>query len=432
MSAQLSPTPLLSAFQESYPEVVRFIARRTGSAQDARELAHDTWIRLAERGAAGDEAPPAPAARAYVYTVAENIAIDHLRRRQRGHERFTPQRAEGEAPLREPLTPDIAERLGHRQALDAVAAALAALPARSRDIFLADRFDGASHAELAAQHGVSVKTIEREVMRAMDGVEAALHRWRGEAVPPARTGRRRALSALLGVAGMGVGSAGVWQAWRRYVPEQSLTLATAPGRIRQQTLPDGSRLTLDAATQLEVAYYAARRTTRLLAGSVFFDVARDPERPFTVAAGAHEVTVLGTRFEVALQENTGDLQVAVESGQVRVRSGAGAQCVLGAGERVRIEGAQLTVSRDGDAAAVAPWREGWLDFQHTPLGEVVARLARYGTQPIEVAPEVAQLPVVGRVRIADSRAWLRLLPGSLPVQVRERGPARSLVIEGRG
>ncbi|CAN5502347.1 hypothetical protein BH10PSE18_BH10PSE18_35380 [soil metagenome] len=429
MSARLSPAPLLSAFQESYTDVVRFIARRTGSAQDARELAHDTWIRLAERGA-DDEAPP-PAARAYVYTVAENIAIDHLRRRQRGAERFTPQRTDDEAPLREPLTPDIAERLGHRQALDAVAEAIAQLPARSRDIFLADRLDGASHAELAVQHGVSIKTVEREVMRAMDGVEAALHRWRGEAVP-ARAGRRRALSALLGVTGMGVGSAGLWQAWRQYVPTDALTLATAPGRIRQQTLSDGSRLTLDAASRLEVAYYAARRTTRLLAGSVFFDVARDPERPFTVAAGAHEVTVLGTRFEVALHEETGGLQVAVESGRVHVRSGAGARCELGAGERMRIEGTQLTVSRDGDTAAVAPWREGWLDFQHTPLGEVVERLARYGTRPIHVAPEAAQLPVVGRVRIAYSLAWLRLLPGSLPVQIREQGPERSLVIERRG
>lgn len=130
--------------------------------------------------------------------MAENIAIDHLRRGQRGHERFMPQRADGEAPLREPLTPDIAERLGHRQALDAVAAALATLPARSRDIFLADRLDGASHAELAARHGVSVKTVEREVMHAMDGVEAVLHRWRGEAVPPARTGRRRAGARYIG------------------------------------------------------------------------------------------------------------------------------------------------------------------------------------------------------------------------------------------
>lgn len=428
MSAQLSPSPLLTAFQDSYPDMVRFIARRTGSAQDARELAHDTWIRLAERGAA-DEAPaPAPAARAYVYAVAENIAIDHLRRRQRGAERFLPPAADGETPWGEPLTPDIAERLGHRQALDAVAAALAQLPARCRDIFLADRLDGASHAELAARHGVSIKTVEREVMRAMDSVEAALHRWRGEAVP-ARAGRRRALSALLGVAGMGVGSAGLWQAWRQYVPTDALTLATAPGRIRQQTLSDGSRLTLDAATRLEVTYYAARRTTRLLAGSVFFDVTRDPKRPFTVAAGAHEVTVLGTRFEVALHEQTGGLRVAVESGRVHVRSGTGAQCVLGAGERVRIEGEQLTVSRDGDAVAVAPWRAGWLDFQYTPLGEVVERLARYGTRSIRVAPEAAQLPVLGRVRIADSLAWLRLLPGSLPVRIREQGAERSLVIE---
>jgi RNA polymerase sigma factor (sigma-70 family) len=411
MPAELSPAPLLKAFQESYQDLVRFIARRTGNPQDARELAHDAWLRLAER-ADGTGAEAAPAARAYVYAVAENIAIDHLRRRQRGAERFAA--TDGSPP--EPPDPhaaDVAERLSHRQALDAVAHALQALPARSQAIFLADRLDGASHAELAAQHGISVKTVEREVMRAMDGVEAALHRWRGETAAPARRGRRRALSALLGLAGLTVG-AGLWQAWRRRLPQFEAALATAVGRIQAHRLPDGSRLTLDAASRAEVAYFADRRQVRLLAGSAFFDVAHDAARPFTVQALGHAVTVLGTRFAVDLGAD--GLRVAVESGRVQLRSAGGATRVLGAGDSAHIDAAQQLRTSAG-TTEVAPWRTGWLDFHHVPLGEAVARLARYSPRPLAVAPGAADLSVVGRVRIADASGWLRLLPGSLPVRV---------------
>lgn len=437
MSAQLSPSPLLKAFQDSYQELVRFIARRTGSPHDARELAHDAWIRLAERAqtrdGAVDPAPPEAAARAYVYTVAENLAVDHLRRRQRSAERFSQAPADldtglgGHAPA---STRDVADGCAHRQALDAVDAALQALPPRSRDIFLADRLDGACHAELARRHGVSIKTVEREVMRALDSVEAALHRWRGD-VAPARNGRRRALSALLGVCGLGVGSAALWQAWRQWMPGYSATLATAIGRIQGQALPDGSRITLDAASRAEVQYYATRRTVRLLAGGAFFDVARDEARPFIVSALGHEITVLGTRFEVALQD--GGVRVAVESGEVRVRSAGGDERVLGAGDRAFIDTAQqLSTAQASETAAVAPWRDGWLDFHHRPLGEVVERLARYSPRPLRVAPEAAQLPVFGRVRIAEAGTWLRLLPASLPVRVREDiGAERALLIERR-
>lgn len=410
------PSPgLLTAFEESYQQLVRFIARRTGSAQDAHDLAHDVWLRLADWT---PDAGPVSHARAYVWAVAENLVLDHLRRHQRTAERFaTASAAAMEAPA--PQWHDVARQHEHRQALRTVCEVIEGLPARSREIFLADRLDGASHAELAARHGVSVKTVEREVMRALDRVEAALHRWRGDAVP-VRQGRRRALSTLLlGAAGIGTGGIALLQAWRQWVPSFTEVVATARGRILSRTLPDGSEMALDAGSRAEVAYYAARRTVRLTAGGAFFSVMHDAGRPFTVMAEDHEITVLGTRFEVALQPG-GGVRVAVESGRVRVRSSAGEEHVLGAGEGVRI-GADRRLSGVYDAVRadgpVASWREGWIDFRHAPLGEVVSRLARYSQRAWRVEPGAAQFPVIGRVRIAGSDAWLQLLPGSLPVRL---------------
>src|SRR2546427_8714978 len=73
-----SSSSLLSTFQDSYHELVRFVARRAGP-QAARDLVHDAWIRLAERQRGESDAPAAPdsppgASRAYLYAVMENIA----------------------------------------------------------------------------------------------------------------------------------------------------------------------------------------------------------------------------------------------------------------------------------------------------------------------------------------------------------------------
>ncbi|MDC2857968.1 MULTISPECIES: FecR domain-containing protein [unclassified Delftia] len=364
----------------------------------------------------------------------ENIAIDHLRHGQRTAERFDTSAREGEPPS--PLSPDVADTHSYRQALAGVEGALAQLPARCRDIFLADRIEGASHAELAERHGVSVKTVEREVMRAMDSVEASLHRWRGDTAAPApRTGRRRALSTLLGMAGLGVGSPAIWLAWRQWMPQYQVRLATATGRLLNQPLPDGSTLTLDAASRAEVDFYATRRQVRLLAGSAFFAVARDTERPFVVQAADVQVTVLGTRFEVALEDDA--VLVAVDTGRVQVRDGSGARHALGAGQMLRLAPGQTAAVQT--VAAVAAWREGWLDFQNTPLAEVARRLERYSLQPLRVEPDAAALPVLGRVRIAAAQGWLRMLPRTLPVSVQEEvqekeqgpGTGRTLVIRRR-
>jgi len=423
----MSHSLLPDVFSDSYAALIGFVARRTGNRQMAQDLVHDTWLRLAEREQRA-ETPGQAATRSYLYTVADHIAIDHLRHARRSAERF-----DGSGNIDLPAATavrDVADRHLHREALMAVDAALAALPARCRAVFLAERLDGTAHAVLAQQHGVSVKTIEREVMRALDAVEAALLRWRGETAAP-RRGRRRALSTLLGFAGMGLAGSAAWQAWRQFVPSWQLALATARGQQLERDLPDGSRITLDAQGRAEVRFYAGRREVALLAGSAFFSVTADAGRPFVVEALGARVTVVGTRFEVAVGD-AGELRVAVEEGHVQVQAPGAAQQDLHAGDTLRWSPGD-GVQRAQDRGEIAPWRSGWLDFRHVPLSEAVQRLARYSPLALQVAPDAADLTVFGRVRIAEAGTWLRLLPGSLPVTLREQGQGaeRTLLIARR-
>lgn len=400
-------------FEACYKDLVRFLAHRTGCAEQARELAHDTWLRLA---AAVTPAADIRHAKAYVFGVAQHLAIDRSRRE------LSRARQQGEAALRSAAaSPDVADQLAHRQALRAVDQVLQALPVRARDVFLAHRLDGVDHDTLALQHGVSRSTIERDVQRAQVRVQAAIERWHGrcDAAPPA-VARRRSLLALLGLAAGGPPL--LWSLWRTQVPQWQQVLAAPVGQLARYRLPDGSELTLDADSSIEARYFGASRELRLLRGAAHFAVVHSPGRPFSVRAAGTVSTVLGTRFAVDMTGRGASAMVAVvvESGRVRVDPGAGRagrELSAGQGWRIAAEGPvedPVAVTPD----AVAPWRQGRLSFSRMPLGQVVEQLARHSERPLQVRGAAAALPVSGELRIARADEWLRLLPEALPVQVR--------------
>nr|WP_051020012.1 sigma-70 family RNA polymerase sigma factor [Thauera linaloolentis] len=409
---------MLSCYQEHYTGLLHFLIKRTGCRETAHELVQETWLSLAEKPL--DSLPESAGQdwRAYIYTVAANRAIDHQRHARRTCERFAelPDGVEAEAGAGS----DVVRRYAHREALRAVQACLAGLPERTRDIFLADRLEGEKREDIARRHGVSLATVEREIMLAMDHVEQAMLNWQGDAAPE-RRGRRRNLARLLGVGAGVAGLPALWQLWRHWMPVYRADFALVPGRFHGEALPDGSTVLLDGASIIALAYYRTRRTAHLRQGGAFFAVAPDSARPFTVTALDVSVEVLGTRFAVDIERNW--VRVDVESGRVQVLAGDGGQRLLTAGQsaRVRAGGSFVEPSGAGQGAAapVAPWREGWLDFQHTPLALVAERLSRYSTEPLQVAPAVGGLPVIARVNIAERDNWLRLLPAILPVEARQ-------------
>lgn len=430
MAMTTSTLSLLGSFNDHYAALLRFLSRRAGHREDVHELAHDTWLRIAQAEAAL-EPTATPAAidhpRAYLFAVATHLMLDRQRRDQRTKQWLVPGGIDDDE-LRSPQQqqglsmPDVADAHAHRQALLAIDRALLQLPERARACFLAHRLDGVGQDELAQRHGVSLKTVERDVRIAKEQVRATMERWHGAPVAPGdpqRTprGRRKALSALLGLVGVGCGATLGWQMWREASARFSATLATLVGKRLDQTLPDGSRVTLDADSRAEVAFNASRRRVRLLRGSAFFAVAREDSghgRVFAVEAQGALITVLGTRFGVEIDGP--DVLVAVEEGRVGVRSVDGQECVLGAGELARV-GKRIDVHTTAAPAEIAAWRHGWLDFESVPLAAAVARLARYSRHALHVSPDAAGLVLLARVRLARTAEWLELLPRHLPVRL---------------
>ncbi|MBS7792334.1 RNA polymerase sigma factor [Roseococcus sp. SDR] len=157
--------PLLRAFLLQRGVMERRIARRVGCRAAAADLVQDLFLRLWQR-------PPvdAHAAARYLTVSARNIATDHLR-------------AVSHRAPRAAISPDLPDRspapdavLAGRQELEAVEAALAALPERTRQAFLLNRVHERTCPEIAQLLGVSLATVERDIARALLACRAILDR----------------------------------------------------------------------------------------------------------------------------------------------------------------------------------------------------------------------------------------------------------------
>ncbi|WP_236173762.1 FecR family protein [Pseudomonas pseudonitroreducens] len=201
--------------------------------------------------------------------------------------------------------------------------------------------------------------------------------------------------------------AGGWWKPDNWLADLAADYVSAPGEVREITLDDGSRLTLDADSAVAVSLDGEQRRVELLRGAASFAVKHLP-KPFVVRAGEGEARVLGTEFEVRrVGEQTG---VTVAEGRVSVRGSHAVgmpEVVLGAGERVSINGTRLGEAQPADAQAALAWRQGWLTFYRAPLGEVLERLgAYYPGRIVLLDSELAQRRVSGSFRSADPQAAL--------------------------
>ncbi|MGH8672054.1 MAG: FecR family protein, partial [Burkholderiales bacterium] len=135
---------------------------------------------------------------------------------------------------------------------------------------------------------------------------------------------------------------------------------TGWGETQDIVLADGSHVTLNSHSGLDLAFDGKRRGVRLTEGEAYFEVVKDVARPFVVAALHGEVTVLGTRFNV--YDESARVTVTVAEGRVRVASGGG-EAVLSAGRQTAYSTAGVGPVSVANADEALAWRRGRLVFK---------------------------------------------------------------------
>jgi transmembrane sensor len=222
---------------------------------------------------------------------------------------------------------------------------------------------------------------------------------------PFRIGTLSLAASLLLAVGVG---AYVW-----VVPEGG-RYATPIGGVASVAMTDGSRVTLNTDTEIRVSLTLTERRVDLRRGEAFFEVAKDPKRPFVVSAGGKRVIAVGTQFSV--RRDAEDVEVVVTEGKVRVEDAG--ETVLTPGSIAHAGDAGVLVQRKTipEAQEHLSWRTGVLMFRDETLGEAVAEFNRYNVRQIVIAdPKVADLRIEGNFRATNVDAFVRLLESGFPV-----------------
>jgi transmembrane sensor len=217
---------------------------------------------------------------------------------------------------------------------------------------------------------------------------------------------------------------------------------TRRGEKLDVTLPDGSALTLNTETDLDVVFDGRRRTVEVLRGQAFFNVAKDSSRPFVVVAGGKQIVAVGTAFDVRLDQ--GRVEVQLVEGHVVVENaepaGSASQPAADATASVHLNPGEALVATDQqivrtaaeDQQRLLKWRDGLIEFDNTSLADAVAEFNRYSAQTISIEdPSIATLPISGLFRTNSQRKFLEAVTSLHPVTIEYRGADRYALVPRR-
>lgn len=213
------------------------------------------------------------------------------------------------------------------------------------------------------------------------------------------------------------------------------------GEIRSIPLEDGSRVTLNTDTRLSVEYRRHSRLIRLMKGEAYFEVAKNPDRPFIVEGPAAQARAVGTAYSVRLEDEPGRMQVRVTTGRVAVEPPPSALAESLRLSPIADNGAYLDANQQADVRVVKDgsrnqvqvsirdippdaverslmWREGLLSFEGETLAEAIGEFSRYSRQQIVLQGTAAHERVSGLFSATDPAGFSRAIAIGLKLRIR--------------
>lgn len=247
-----------------------------------------------------------------------------------------------------------------------------------------------------------------------------------EALPSARSRRRRLVwisvtaAASIAVIVLAVGGTSNSVFNPIAMPATAQTFETGHAEIRSFSLSDGSDMTLDADTRVDVTIDRDHRQARLRQGRARFIVKPD-SRPFTIEAA---------NGKVVSGQGTVDVQVDKEhQADIRLRAGAASVQVGGGDAKPLVVDQPIVFSAAsaGPAPVLAPpddtrdWPSGWVEYRTIALGALVAQANRYAKAPIILDdPGLASLQASGRFKLTDTENFAKRIAEPFGLRVLRR------------
>jgi len=211
---------------------------------------------------------------------------------------------------------------------------------------------------------------------------------------------------------------------------------TATGQRLALTLQDGSQVTLDTQSELQVEFSAGERAVHLRRGQAFFEVAKDKKRPFVVEAGNRRLIAVGTAFDVRLDRE--QVKVTMLEGTVRVEprmppsaktpdfanttagDPASSQSVttITSGEQLIADTHREVRVKSADTERATSWRRGQLIFNNTRLADALDEVNRYCEVKIKlIDPMLSDLRLGGGFATGRPDVFVEAVTSYFPIRV---------------
>ncbi|WP_255631897.1 FecR domain-containing protein, partial [Caballeronia sp. dw_19] len=191
----------------------------------------------------------------------------------------------------------------------------------------------------------------------------------------------------------------------------SADITTEIGRRQLITLSDGSLMTLDAHSAVDIDFNEHIRSIKLLRGQLFVKVAPDSTRPLAVTTRDGTAAALGTAFCVNLADEGS--RIAVTHSRVGLRSVSGDTFVVGTGAVALMQPSGVRMLGSLDANAEITWVDGFITAVDRPLSEVIAALRPYLPGFVTLSSDAATLRVTGLFPLDDPTTTIRQIAQTL-------------------
>ena len=201
------------------------------------------------------------------------------------------------------------------------------------------------------------------------------------------------------------------------------TLTTQKGNQYHLTLPDGTKVWLNAVSSITYPTAFTGKERRVtISGEAYFEVMKNQQQPFIVQEGDMSVQVLGTSFDVNGYGDEGALKTTLVEGKVRVGKGS-AGSVLEQGQQAILPRDKDAVSIDHnpDIDAVLAWKNGAFSFKDASIGAIMQQVQRWYDVDVIYESNITKHFVADIPRNVPLSSLLQLLEATDQVHFRIEG-----------
>ncbi|WP_158826189.1 FecR family protein [Mucilaginibacter lacusdianchii] len=176
------------------------------------------------------------------------------------------------------------------------------------------------------------------------------------------------------------------------------TLATPQGGQYRVVLSDGTKVWLNSASSIHFpsVFNASNRIVELT-GEAYFEVAKNPSKPFSVIANQSEIKVFGTHFNVMAYSDEGVTKTTLLEGSVQVKKNAVEKLLTPGEQAVTDSQGKLIVKSNIDIEAETAWKDGFFKFDDTSISEVMRQISRWYNVNITYAGNIPTKNLTGTI-----------------------------------